>query len=87
MGIDLEVIAAVVGFGVVILYRIECLGRQIGAVDASIRSDVAHTEADRTAIYAEWKENHDRGAKEAHMFWVFWAAVGAVLIGWKLWSG
>jgi hypothetical protein len=41
MGIDLEVIATVVGFGVVILYRIECLGRQIGAVDASIRSDVA----------------------------------------------
>lgn len=69
-----------------ILARLDRLGKQVEAVSAMIRSDIAHTQEERDVIMREWKENQQQAAKEARQFWIFWGIVGAAALGWYLFA-
>lgn len=58
-----------------IMARLDRLGKQMEAVSALIRSDLARTE-----IIGEWKGNKAQAAKDARQFWTFWGIVGAAAL-------
>ncbi len=65
-----------------IVARLDRLGKQLEAVSALIRSDVARTPEERDDIMREWRENKKQEAKAARQFWTFWSIVGAAALGW-----
>jgi hypothetical protein len=69
-----------------ILARLDRLGKQVEAVSAMIRSDIARTQEERDVIMREWKENQQQTAKEVRQFWIFWGIVGAVALGWYVFA-
>lgn len=71
---------------ILIMARLERLGKQIEAVSAMIRSDVARTPEERDGIMREWKENQQQAAKEARQLWTFWGIVGAAVLGWYVFA-
>lgn len=69
-----------------IMARLNRLGKQLEAVSALIRSDLARSEDERDEIIAEWKDNKQQAAKDARQFWLFWAIVGAAALGWYVFA-
>jgi hypothetical protein len=67
---------------VLIMARLDRLGRQLEAVSAIIRSDLARTEEERDEVWREWKDNKQQAARDARRFWAFWGIVGAAALGW-----
>jgi hypothetical protein len=69
---------------VMIMARLDRLGKQLEAVNAIIRSDLARTEEERDGVLGEWKEDKQQAAKDARQFWTFWGLVGAAALGWYI---
>jgi hypothetical protein len=81
------VIFIVVGvMATMIMARLDRLGKQLEAVSAIIRSDLARTEEERDDILREWKDSKQEAAKDARQFWTFWGVVGAVAFDWYVFS-
>jgi hypothetical protein len=67
----------------IVMIRLSRLGKQIEAVDVSIRADIARTDPERDAIINEWKREKDAAAKAARQFLMFWGIVlAAAAIAW-----
>jgi hypothetical protein len=69
-----------------IMARLDRLGRQLEAVSALIRSDVARTQEERDEVMRDWKENKQQEAKDVRQFWTFWSIVGAGVLGWYVFT-
>jgi hypothetical protein len=87
MSDDHWIIFIIVGvMGTMIMARLDRLGKQVEAVSAIIRSDLARTEGERDNILREWKENQQQAANDARQFWTFWSIVGATALGWYVFT-
>ena len=69
----------IIGVASVLMLRLDRLGKQLEAVSAMIRADLARTEEGRSEILQEWKETTKQAAKEERQFWLFWFVVIAAL--------
>lgn len=63
----------------VLMLRFDRLGKQLEAVSAMIRADLARTEEQRSEILQEWKKTKKQAAKDERQFWFFWGVVVAAL--------
>jgi hypothetical protein len=77
-------IYVVVGSLVLLMLRFDRLGKQLEAVCANIKSELAPSEDRRREILGEWKEAKDEAAKEARQPWIGAGIVGALLLGWYI---
>jgi hypothetical protein len=84
MGNDWGVYIFVFIMAAIVMARLDRLGRQLEAVSADIRADVARTEDERMEILNEWKEAQKQAAKDNRQFWIFWGIVGAVAVIWAM---
>lgn len=72
-------------FGVgIVVHRLNRLGKQLEAVGAQIRADLAQTDDERREIIVQWQETQKQVAKDARNFWIFWGGIGAAAL---IWSG
>jgi hypothetical protein len=71
MGNDWSGYIFVFAMAAIVMVRLDRLGRQIEAVSADIRADVARTEEEREEILGEWKQAQKDAAKDARQFWIF----------------
>ncbi|WP_354097150.1 hypothetical protein [Bradyrhizobium sp. S3.2.12] len=69
-----------------IMVRLDRLGKQLEAVSATIRSDLARTEDERDEVLREWREDQQQASKDARQFWAFWGIVGAAALGWYVFT-
>ena len=76
MGNDWSGYIFVFAMAAIVIARLDRLGRQIEAVSADIRADVARTREEREEILSEWKEAQKDAAKDARQFWIFWGIGG-----------
>jgi hypothetical protein len=67
---------------IMIMARLDRLGKQVEGTYELIRHDLARTDEERDDILREWRENKQQEAKAARQFWTFWIIVGAVALGW-----
>ena len=74
MGNDWAVYIFVFVIAAIVLARLDRLGKQLEAVCAEIRADVARTEDDRTEILTEWKQAQKDAAKDTKQFWILWGS-------------
>jgi len=84
MGNDWAIYIFVFVMAAIVMVRLDRLGRQLEAVCASIRADVARTEDDREEILSEWKQATKDAAKEARQFWIVWGIIGAAVLVWNI---
>jgi hypothetical protein len=70
------------GVAMVIMARLDRLGKQLEAVCAQVMSTLARTQDERDGILREWRENKHQEAKDARQFWIFWSIVGVAAVGW-----
>jgi hypothetical protein len=78
---------AIAGGVVLVMARLDRLGKQLEAVLASIRYDLELDPDRKKEIMREWKESEKQQAKDARVFWISWAVIGsAVALGWALFS-
>ncbi|SHK85709.1 hypothetical protein SAMN05444159_4372 [Bradyrhizobium lablabi] len=82
MGNDWFVYVYMFGITAIVLMRLDRLGKQIEAVCAEIRADVARTEEDRQEILDDWKQSRKDAAKDARQFWIFWGVIGVAALIW-----
>jgi hypothetical protein len=80
-----EFFILLIGFGYV-LWRLDRIGKQIEAVNADIRAEVAELlgnqeRADETL--REWKENKQQAAKDTRQMLIFWGIITALYVGWQ----
>jgi hypothetical protein len=66
------------------MLRLDRLGKQLEAVCANIKSELAPNEDRRREILSEWKQVKDDAAKERRHQWIGAGVVGALLIGWYI---
>jgi gas vesicle protein len=69
----------IIGVASVLMLRLDRLGKQLEAVNATIRADLARTEEERSEILQGWKEAKKQAAKDERQFWLFWFVVIAAL--------
>jgi hypothetical protein len=84
MGSDWALYVLVFVTAAIVLARLDRLGKQLEAVCALIRADVARTEDDRKEIMDDWKQAKKDSAKETRQFWIFWGIVGAAALVWAV---
>jgi hypothetical protein len=84
MGRDWALYVFVFVIAVIVLARLDRLGKQLEAVCALIRADVARTEDGREEIMDNWKQAKKDSAKETRQFWIFWGIVGAAILTWNI---
>jgi hypothetical protein len=70
----------------IIVARLDRLGRQLEAVCADIKQELAQDPSRKKEIIRDWTESKEQQTKEARRFWIFWAIVGAIALGWILFS-
>ncbi len=75
---------ALIGAVFLLMFRLDRLGKQLEAVCANIKSELAPSEDRRREILREWKETKDEAAKEARQQWIGAGIVGALLLGWYI---
>jgi uncharacterized protein HemX len=78
-----------VGFGYV-LWRLDRIGKQIEAINADIRMEVAEllgNEERANETLREWKENKQQAAKDTRQMLIFWGVIVAVYVGWQVIKG
>jgi hypothetical protein len=69
--------------------RLDRLGKQLEAVSASIREEMANLQGNEeraSEILKEWKEDRDWQKKNAPRYWLMWAIIGVAAFGWWWWS-
>jgi len=69
-----------------VLWRLDRLGKQLEAVCANIRAELAPTEDRGREIITEWNEIQRQQAKDRWQFFVFWGLVVTAIIAWKILS-
>jgi hypothetical protein len=69
----------IIGVATMLMFRLDRLGKQLEAVSAMVRADLAHTEEERSEVLQEWKETKKQAAKDERQFWLFWFVVVAAL--------
>jgi hypothetical protein len=69
----------IIGVASMLMLRLDRLGKQLEAVSAMIRADLARTEEERSEVLQEWKETKKQAAKDERQFWLFWFVVIAAL--------
>jgi hypothetical protein len=69
--------------GAIVLARMDRLGKQLEAVSAMIRADLARTEDDRSEIMSSWKQSQKDQAKDSRQFWIFWGVVCVAGLVWN----
>ena len=62
---------------IMIMARLDRLGKQVEAVYEMIRFDLARTQDERDNISREWQENRQQAAKETRQFWNVFGASSA----------
>jgi hypothetical protein len=77
-------IYVVVGSVVLLMLRLDRLGKQLEAVCANIKSELAPSEDRRREILSEWKAEKDEAAKEMRWQWIWGGIIGALLLGWYI---
>ena len=80
-------IYAVIGAVFLLMFRLDRLGRQLEAVCANIKSELAPSEDRRREIFSEWKQEKDEAAKDARKQWIIWGIIGALAVGWHIITG
>jgi gas vesicle protein len=83
MGNDWPIYIFVFAIAAVLLARMDRLGKQLEAVSAMIRSDLARTEDDRSEIMSDWKQSQKDQAKDSRQFWIFWGVVCVAGLVWN----
>jgi hypothetical protein len=69
----------IIGVATMLMFRLDRLGKQLEAVSAMVRADLARTEEQRSEVLQEWKETKKQTAKDERQFWLFWFVVVAAL--------
>jgi len=69
----------IIGVASVLMLRLDRLGKQLEAVSAMIRADLARTEEERSEILQGWKETKKQATKDERQFWLLWFVVIAAL--------
>ena len=77
-------IYVLVGSVVLLMLRLDRLGKQLEAVCANIKSELAPSEDRRREILSEWKQEKDEAAKDARRQWIIWGIIAALLVGWHI---
>jgi hypothetical protein len=77
-------IFVVVGSVVLLMLRFDRLGKQLEAVCANIKSELAPSVDRRDEFLAEWKQDKADAAKERRQQWIGAGIVGALLLGWYI---
>lgn len=78
---------AIAGGVILVMARLDRLGKQLEAVSASIKYDLEPDPDRKKEIFREWKESEKQQAKDARVFWISWAVIGgAVAMGWAFFS-
>jgi hypothetical protein len=67
-----------------LMWRLDRLGKQLEAVCAIIRIDLAPSEARRGKFLTERKQAREDAAKEQRQQWIGAGIVGALLLGWYI---
>jgi len=67
-----------------LMWRLDRLGKQLEAVCAIIRIDLAPSEARRGEFLTERKQAREDTAKEQRQQWIGAGIVGALLLGWYI---
>jgi len=76
----------IVGCLVLVMYRLDLLSKQVEAVCASIKAELA-TDPDREReILREWKDNQTQAAKERRYTWWGMGIIGALWLVWTIFS-
>ena len=69
-----------------LMWRLERLGKQLEAVCADIKMELAPSQDRRDEFLAEWKRDRDDAAKERRQQWIGAGIIGALLLGWYIFS-
>jgi len=67
----------------ILLARMDRLGKQLEAVSARIRADLARTEDDRSEVMSDLKQSQKDQAKDARLSWIFWGIVVVAALIWN----
>lgn len=84
MNNDWSIYVLIFAIASIVLARMDRLGKQLEAVCASIRADLARTEDGRDAVMREWQQSKKDQAKDARQFWIFWRAIGVATLVWNM---
>lgn len=82
-------ILLVIAFGYV-LWKLDRIGRQIEAVSADIKVEVAElfgNEEWASETLREWKENKQQATKDTRQMLIFWGVIASLYIGWQIIKG
>ena len=78
---------AIAGWVILVMARLDRLGKQLEAVSASIKHDLEPDADRKKEIMREWKESEKQQAKDARVFWISRAVIwGAAALGWAFFS-
>lgn len=83
MSSDWPLYIFVFAIAAIVLARLDRLGKQLEAVSARIRSDLARTQDDRDAVVSDWKQSQKDQAKDARLSWIF---CGVVIVAGLIWN-
>lgn len=64
---EIWTVGIIIGIAVMLMHRLDRLGKQLEAVNAMIRADVARTKEDRDEVLEEWKENKKQTVKDERL--------------------
>ena len=70
-----------------VLWRLDRIGKQIEAVSADTRMEVAEllgNEERANETLREWKENKQQAAKDTRKTLIFWSIIVALYVGWQV---
>ena len=77
-------IYVIIGAAFMVLARLDRLAKQLEAVNADIKAELAPNELRAREILSEWREARQEAAKEARRFWIFWGIVAVLVVGWTI---
>ena len=66
-----------------VLLRLDRLGKQLEAMCANIRAELAPTEDRGRELVTEWRDIQRQQAKDRWQFFVYWGIVVVAVIAWK----
>ena len=77
-------IYVIIGAAFMVLARLDRLAKQLEAVNADIKAELATNELRAREILSEWREARQEATKEARQFWIFWGIVAVLVVGWTI---
>jgi hypothetical protein len=77
-------IYVIIGAAFMVLARLDRLAKQVEAVNADIKAELAPNELRAREILSEWREARQEAAKETRQFWIFWGIVAVLVVGWTI---